>query len=78
MSPVPCIPVCHHDAAHLVVLLEHPDHALKEGLRERVVNDVGGIVPHHVEHVVIQDFAVDPLEAQEVLTAEIRAVPLVE
>jgi len=68
----------HDHAVHFVVLLERPDHALKEGLRERVLNNVSRIVSHPVEHVVVQDFAVHPLEAQEVLTAEIRAVPLVE
>jgi hypothetical protein len=53
----------HHDAPHFVVTLEHPHHALEEGLGERVVDHIGGVVPHHFHHILVKDFTVDPFEA---------------
>jgi hypothetical protein len=61
-----CVSVSHHDVSHLVVLLEHLHHPLKERLRERIVDDISGVVPHHFGHVVIHDVTRHAFKPQEV------------
>lgn len=70
--------VGHHHTAHLVVLLEHADHPLKERLRERVINHVGRVVAHHFLHVIIHNVPVDLFEPQKVFAGEVGPVPVIE
>ncbi|MCO0614858.1 hypothetical protein M8756_16190 [Lutimaribacter sp. EGI FJ00015] len=65
-SLLSCALVGHNRTAHLVVLLKHPDYALKECLRERAVDDMRWNIAHHIEHLVVKNLTVHPLEAQEV------------
>jgi len=80
---VPCrllarILVGHDDVPHLVVLLEHLHHALKERLRKRGVDHIGRVVPHHLGHFLVHDVACHPFEAKEILARKLGPVPFIE
>jgi hypothetical protein len=58
--------------------LEKIDRALEESLGESRIHNVRGIVAQHLGHILVDDVPVHLLEANEVLSRELRSVTLVE
>src|SRR5699024_4384713 len=66
------------DVLHLVIALEQADRAPEERLRESREHHVRRIIAQHLGHGLVEDFAVDLLEAQEIVARELGAMALVE
>ena len=76
--PVAGLGIAQDDALHLVVALEHLDGALEESFAECRKHHIGWVVAQHFGQVVIQDFAIDLLETDEVIARECRPVTIIE
>ena len=74
----PHLCISQHYIPHLIVALEKIDCALEESLGESRIDNIGRIVAQHLGHILIDDFAIDLLEADQVLFGELGAVAVVE
>lgn len=70
--------ISHHDVLKTVFTLKEPDRTLEERLRKGRINNVRRVVPEHLAHILVENFAVHLLETQEVLLRELGAMAVVE